>query len=204
MWRTDGGLGITSASSELELRRDRKERFEGCECNARWRLSEAEDFIAMSLGVVLSGGGGGGSSGMSLGEGCDCTGGVDAVSGGGTYTVGPNRGDSAGVCGRLGTNDGRPADMAIETTGFLLYLEVGSSTGPFLVDVMEDRVDGLTTDSSIMFSGLLELSPTTLAVPSVLGGLAISPGVSVRTEIFSSIEAAPIDVGRRWWPGRSG
>lgn len=31
-----------------------------------------------------------------------------------------------------------------------------------------------------------------------------SPGVSVRTEIFSSIDAPPNDVGRRWCPGLSG
>jgi len=101
-----------------------------------------------------------------------------------------------------------PMEAAIDTTGLRLYLEVGGNTGPFRVDVMDDLDEGLIMASSEPVSGLLEVvcSSTTLDdVPSVLAALGtMSPGVSVRTEIFSSTEAPPIDVGRRTCPALSG
>jgi hypothetical protein len=84
--------------------------------------------------------------------------------------------------------------LITDTAGFRLYLEVGGSTMPFRVEVIDERMDGGTADSTICSIGWLcrleARSSTTLAFSfsSVLGGLTISPCVSVITEIFSSFD----------------
>lgn len=102
---------------------------------------------------MVDSGWGGGSNGISLGEGGSC---VTGFASGIIGTVGPRRGDSAGVWGRLGMKEGRPMEPAIEDTGLRLYLEVGGKTGTLRVDVMEDLDEGLIIASSETVSWLLE------------------------------------------------
>ena len=63
--------------------------------------------------------------------------------------LGPSRGDSWGVWGRVVTREGRPAELLYDATGFLFNFEVGGSTELFFImEAIEERVDGLAVDSA--------------------------------------------------------
>jgi len=72
-----GISGISSGSSPIEFLLDFKEVFEGCECRARARRSEAVDFIACTRGADTGGVTGndsidGGIIGLGVARGVSC------------------------------------------------------------------------------------------------------------------------------------
>lgn len=170
--RMEGGLdGGASASSELELRRDRSDMLEGCECSARCRRSEAVDLDGWTLGI--DSGSGGGSNGRSFG---DDRGWTKGTGGAATEWEDPSRGESRGVWGTLGTREGRPAETTVDGTGLRLYFEVGGRTEGFRVEVN-------AAESSIcpsFWSGRRDGLCSAILVFS-----------SAPTEIFSSTEPDP-------------
>jgi hypothetical protein len=122
------------------------------------------------------------------GTGCGVDGSADGE------TLGASRGESWGVGGRDGTNDGRLT--AMEATGLRLYLDVGGWTVG-VVDVfrvVDVIMDARVASSSPRMRGLE--SSTTLAFSSVLLGALVPSWASAPTDIFSSTDPEADEVGR--------
>ncbi len=92
----------------------------------------------------------------------------------------------------------------MDATGFRLYLDVGGSTVLFFIEVIEERTDGVTIDSTICSIGWLcrleARSSTTLIFSGSLVLAALSPWVSMLTDIFSSCDPVVVEVICRLCP----